>query len=141
MVAHELAQLPKSVAVPLAYQGWKESRWCDYVWNGCIVIPKGASGNCDRGRARGAWQLWENTCRDAYQFAPGTPESLHEEVACAARIWRNGLRRCEDRHPAGNIAGAFSAFAGASCEWPGGERRASEYEATLQRFLRIKARP
>ncbi len=143
MVAHELARLPQSVAVALAYQGWQESKWSSWVWNGCIPSkkPKGASGNCDRGRARGAFQLWENTCRAAYQYEPGTAESLHEEVACAARIWRNGIRRCEGRHPDGNIAGAFSAFAGASCEWPGGAARAREYEATLQRFLRIRRQP
>ena len=140
MVAHELAPYPRSVAIPLAYQMQRESGFAAYVWNGCENPPKGAP-SCDKGKARGYLQPWEVACRAAYQYAPGTIESLREEVKCGARIWRNGLRRCDGRHPAGNIAGGFSAFAGASCEWPGGAKRATEYEATLQRFLRIRRQP
>jgi hypothetical protein len=142
IVATELAELPQSVALPLAYQGWKESRWCRYVFEGCFNIPKGAGANCDKGKARGYFQEHFNTCQTAYQFAPGTPESLHAEIQCAAGMWRASLQRCRGRHPAGDIAGAFGGFAGRiGCTWPQGAQRATEYDTTLAKFLRIKAQP
>jgi hypothetical protein len=139
MVAAELSQYPRSVSVALAYQGHRESGWALYVWRGCIPaeIPKGAP-SCDKGHARGYWQEWENTCRDAYRYQPGTAESLHEEVQCAARIWRSSLQRCRGRNDAGDIAGAFAGFSAVGCAWQGGKARASEYDATLTRFLRLR---
>lgn len=86
-VAAELAQLPPEVAAALVVQGQAESGFARYVAEGCRVVPRGAP-SCDRGRARGYWQQWRAQCPGAYLYQAGTPESLHEEVACVARRWR-----------------------------------------------------
>ncbi len=138
MVASELATLPESVAIGLAVQGWRESRWAAYVWKGCVDVPKGAS-SCDKGRARGYWQLWAGTCPAAYEHFAGTRESLHEEVRCMARLWGGNILRCQERLNGDRIAAAFAGFSG-GCSPAGAYYRAEAYNDTLARYLRLKAR-
>ena len=142
LVAAELAAYPPPVAAALAYQGWRETGWARYVSEGCTEIPHGAPG-CDAGRARGYWQVHRGTCPRAWALPAGAPESLHEEAACAARLWTGALQRCRGRHPAGDVAGAFAGFVG-GCEWAPAARRAEGYETTLAHLLRLRgphARP
>jgi len=138
-VAHELSALPQTVAVALAVQGYAESGWARYVAEGCTEIPKG-SPDCDKGRARGYWQLWRNTCPSAYEYAAGTRESLHEEVSCAARIWNSSARRCSAMRGIPEAQGGFAAFSG-SCVARSSERRATAYRSALARLERIRSRP
>jgi hypothetical protein len=68
----------------------------------------------------------------AYEYGAGTPESLIEEAACIARLWRGGLRRCAGLHPDGDMAGAFAALrGGVSCQ----SRTAGERSRTMQTVM------
>jgi hypothetical protein len=92
-VAQELAAYPPDVAAGLIAIGDAETHWARYVGEGCYQIPRHAP-DCDGGRALGYWQLHRSTCPAAFVSPPWSRESLHEQVACAARLWDGQSRRC-----------------------------------------------
>lgn len=141
MVAEELVRYPREIAVAAIVQGQAESTFARYVWRGCLPeeIPEKAP-DCDRFRARGYLQFWRNRCPAAYQYEPGTRESLREEIACFARGWKSNRQRCvaQGVHP--DEAG-FTGFSGSSwCAWRGGKVRAEAYRSALTRFMKLKPR-
>jgi hypothetical protein len=93
LVAAELAAYPPDVAAGLAVIGHRESGWARYVAEGCYQVPRRAP-NCDGGRALGYWQLHRGACPAAWLSPPWTRASLHEQVACAVRLWDGASRRC-----------------------------------------------
>lgn len=106
-----------AAAVSLTYH---ETRLARYVLEDrCQDGPKGA--RCDDGKARGAYQLWEVSCKRAYAFPAGSRESLHEETRCAVSRLALSYRRCSGRHPGGPYAGMYSAYrgGGSGCTWEG----------------------
>lgn len=110
--------------------GFHESRYARYVVDGrCSDGPIGA--RCDNGRARTPWQVWRVACPVAWTHPDGSQESLDAAARCAAGLLRGGRGRCRGRHPAGDLAGAFSAYRGASCTWSGGAARARSAGAAL----------
>jgi len=125
---------PKQMAAALLTIGFEESRFAAYVGQGrCDEGPKGA--RCDRGKARGYWQLWRVSCPAAWELPHNTREALRAETACAARIWRGALLRNRSCHPAGKIAGAFAGYrGGADCRWPRAAGRAQRYQRVLYRL-------
>lgn len=124
-------------AAALIALGWHETKYARLVLEGrCSEMPEG--NRCDDGRARGAWQLWHVACPSAYAFPAGSPESLRAEATCARRLLRGQLGRCRARHPAGDWAGAFAGYRGASCVWPAAARRARTMLDLLARLRRAE---
>ncbi len=139
MVAEELVRYPRQIAVAAIVQGQAESGFARYVWEGCKLIPDKAP-DCDHSRARGYFQLWRDRCVEAYRYAPGTRESLREELACFARHWKGNRQRCAAQGVHPDEAG-FSGFAGGYwCTWRGAKRRAESYRAALTKFQKLKPR-
>jgi hypothetical protein len=135
-VAISAASDDRQVVAAVITQGLRESRYARAVIeNRCHEMPAGArcdEDECGNPRARGPWQLWRVACRSAYEYGAGTQESLIEEAACIARLWRGGLRRCQGLHPDGDMAGAFAALrGGVSCQ----SRTAGERSRTMQTVM------
>lgn len=96
-------------------------------------------GECDGGRARGAWQLHAAACREAYAFDAGTEESIAAEARCAIRQLRYHGFRCRD-HALSPMVGGFSGYAtgGASCHWLGAEARARTTRRIVVELRRVE---
>lgn len=115
-------------AVRLAVE---ETRLARHVVEGhCDRMPGGRLA-CDRGRARGVFQLWESACPKAYRYAAGSPESLHEETGCAIRRLQWAVHHCAGRNQ-DELAGMFSGYRSGSCLWPKAKARAASLRATLR---------
>lgn len=108
-------KIEQAALMALAYE---ESKMALFVVGGrCLEGPAGA--RCDNGKARGVWQLWKVACPSAYEYPAGSYQSTVAEAKCAIRLLRGGKHRCKGMNPAGDWAGAFSAYAGgASCQRP-----------------------
>jgi hypothetical protein len=124
---------PKQTAAALLTLGFEESRFAAYVGEGrCAEGPKGA--RCDRGKARGYWQLWRVACPLAWTLEHNSRRALRVEARCAARAWRGALLRNRRCHPAGPIAGAFAGYRGADCRWRRAAGRAKRFQRVLLRL-------
>jgi len=135
-VAISAASDDRQVVAAVITQGLRESRYARAVIeNRCHEMPAGSrcdEDDCGNPRARGPWHLWRVACPSAYEYGAGTQESLIEEAACIARLWRGGLRRCQGLHPDGDMAGAFAALrGGVSCQ----SRTAGERSRTMQTVM------
>lgn len=119
----------RDAAVLLAL-GWHESRWAQYVGAGCVEIPEGAA-DCDAGLARSYWQV-HKWCRPGWRLRRGHAKAPREFANCAIRHWRGALARCRNKHPAGELAGGFSGYRFAPCDWSGGVERAKTYRRMLE---------
>src|SRR5690606_2825096 len=86
----------------------------------CEAGPVGA--RCDGGRARGIWQQHKSACPSVWEQEPGSIEELREGARCASRLMYGALRRCRTRAPSA-LVGAFSGYAGASCNWAPARKR------------------
>jgi hypothetical protein len=112
---------PVQVAGVLVTLGTLESRFSYYVTsNQCDRGPVGA--RCDKGRARFAWQLWRRACPRAWAYPDNSYAATQAAAVCASRLFVGGHTVCR-RHPAGRLAGAFSAYGRGSCHWSGAARR------------------
>jgi hypothetical protein len=110
-------------AAALLAIGQMESGWAEYVGAGCRYpggIPKGA-GHCDRGLSRSYWQMKQVACRPGWALSRGSRESQGVFAVCARKRFLGALRRCQGRHPGGDIAGAMAGYRSANCSWEGRE--------------------
>lgn len=97
--------LDRAVLVVLA---WRETRLARYVHEGrCSDGPRGKY-ECDRGLAKGLWQI-----HDAREWS--VPEADEEQASLALRLWKGGRARCRRDNP-DELAGAFVSYgSGGSC--------------------------
>ncbi len=119
--------------------GEAESHFARYVMEGrCLDGPRHARCDLDPRsglpRAVGPWQVW-HWCTAAHAAAAGSREQLQAGARCAARHWRSARLRCIQRNP-DVLAGAFSGYRGASCEWRPAERRAKRTRELLTLMLK-----
>lgn len=121
-------------AAAMIAAGYHESRFARYVVEGrCSDGPRGA--RCDDGRATSPWQVWAVACPGAHSFPAGSRHSLEAAASCADRLLRGGYGRCRGRHPGGDWAGMFAAYAGgARCDAGWAVPRAHTMGAALLRL-------
>lgn len=117
--------------------GREETWWAAYVGAGnCEEGPAGSRCDPDsegRPQARGYWQQWRAACPAIWATVPGSEEEVRAGVGCAIRLLVSAYHRCRAR-AADPWAGAFSGYAGASCTWDKGERRARIMRRILMRL-------
>lgn len=105
----------------------RESGLAAYVYEGrCADGPPGEQ--CDDGKATGPWQL------HATDDGP-VPESIDEQAAMAASVWRFGRKRCRRMVP-DELAGAFASYgSGGKCSpSKSSKARAQETRAMVGRL-------
>lgn len=95
---------PKARAFTKAF-GYHESRYSLRIMRGDCKPAE-----CDRGRARGAWQLHKNGLHDAEWKALHGPASLPAQAKEATRRARGALHTCR-----GDVKGAFAVLGGRGC--------------------------
>lgn len=117
-------------AAALLALGHHESNWARYVGDGCQDVPDGAP-DCDRGKARSYWQVHRSVCPRAWG-----DDSLDAYARCADRVFWRAVRRCRERSRHGEIAGGFSGYTGASCNWGLAAKRAKTYRLRLAKLSR-----
>lgn len=102
--------------------GLHETAFARLVVEGrCDEMPKGQ--RCDSGHARGVWSLHVEACRDAYQYAAGSVDSVRAEARCALKLLRFHAYRCRE-HALTPLFGAFAGFGtGSKCHWSGAGAR------------------
>ena len=110
--------------------GQHETYWAAYTET-CLEIPKGAP-DCDQKQARGYWQAWKVSCPSGWRMEPGSHEALLAFADCADAHFWSAYRRCRGRHPAGDIAGAFSGYRGASCTRKSAAKKAGTFARKVQ---------
>lgn len=86
-----------------------ESKFARYVLFDCAYIPHEASGDCDKGLARGYWQLQRKACPALFKVPSGSREAVEAGAKCAWSNWLFHLKRC------GSEELAFSAYGGSGC--------------------------
>jgi len=125
-------------AAVLTAPAWHECGLASYVLDDrCEAGPEGA--RCDNGRARGPWQVHERPCPELHALPLRAPERFEIGARCALRGWRGARYRCRGKHPAGDIAGAFSGYRGSPCADEVGAIRARSAWAALARIRRAEA--
>jgi hypothetical protein len=131
------------IAAALLTLGWHESRWARYVGEGrCLDGPPGARCDPYRGvpQARTYWQVHRNACPAAWRQRPGSAAELQAAARCAAVHWQGAYGRCKRRAVHGPVAGAFSGYRGADCNWRGGVARARSFQSFRLQLSRALAR-
>lgn len=131
------ARTPVEAAELLAL-GMHESHFAlAVVRDGCMGLPSAA---CDSGKARGPWQLHEASCRAAYTFPAGTPDSVRAEARCAIAQLRFHGYRCRE-HALSPLMGSFAGFAtGSKCHWAGAGERVLTTRRMSAELARAEAR-
>jgi hypothetical protein len=107
----------RDAAVLLTISG-VESGHAAYVQHGCDPVPEGAS-DCDGGLARSPWQMHVTACRPGWAHLRGSTEALEAFALCARRRFAGSLKRCQGRHPGGDLAGAMAGYRSVDCTWEG----------------------
>lgn len=108
---------------------WHESRLARYVWWSCQWIPKGASGHCDRGKAKTVFQLHKRACPEVWALEDGSDAQVIAGAKCAVKLLKAARRRC------GSLEGMFGGYAG-SCGWRGSRSNGAKARvATYRRIL------
>ena len=132
IVAHAIddAHLTREQVAALLTLGEFESHFALYIGAGrCLTGPY----KCDvyRGvnRARTYWQLWRQTCPVAWSSVEGSAPELRASVVCASDKWSLGFERCKN-----GALGAFSGYAGDSCNWKPAEKRVLRYNEILAKL-------
>lgn len=129
----------RQLAAALITVGWHESRYSELVHQGrCSELPKGMQ--CDHGKARTVFQLWQVACPKAWEQEPGSVAELQQAAVCAARLLSNAYRMCATDDTPNNWAGAFSRYGRAYCRWPGGISRAATMARVLSKFDTVVSR-
>ena len=119
------------VAILIAL-GRHESGFASAVIRGhCDTLPAGM--RCDRGKARGVYELHRAACPEAYKFNEATPESINAETRCAIRHLRYFAAKGKE-HAINPMVAAFAGYAARPFSWPGAEKRTETYRAILQRL-------
>jgi hypothetical protein len=126
----EVAEGRPSDAAALLTLGRFESNFAQYVGEGCVTVPKGAA-DCDNGRARSYWQMWQVACPAGWKTERGSREATEAFARCAVRHFRGALARCRTRTRLSYIAGGFAGYRGPSCDWQPAEDRAKGYWTLL----------
>lgn len=104
----------------LAVLAKRESGLAAYVYEDrCSDGPR-KHRECDRGRARGVWQLHANSDH------PEIPSDVYDQAKIAVKLWRGHRYRCASLNT-DQLAGAFAGYAtGKACSWGGAASRARE---------------
>lgn len=112
----QYAKTPTEAAFLLAW-GWHESNY-----QARIIANECKRWECDRGRARGAWQLHERAAGDDWSALPG---SIDAQARSAARMTRWALGRCK-----GDARCAFRVLGGLQpdARLKGEDERVASYE-------------
>jgi len=116
----------------LAVLAKRESGLAAYVYEDrCSDGPR-KQYECDRGRARGVWQLHAN--RDN----PEISGDVYDQAKIAVKLWRGHRYRCAGSSQ-DQLAGAFAGYAtGKACSWGGAASRASETRRVAAKLWRRK---
>jgi len=127
----------RQLGAALIALGWHESKFAQAIGEGhCETLPVGM--RCDRGRARGYFQLWKVACPVAWQEEHGSAAELRESSWCAARLLSSAYRFCSADIPADPWARAFGRYAGRTCAWAGGIGRVRTMRQVLSSFDRAR---
>lgn len=118
---------PHLTARLLSAVAWHETRLSQWVGvGGCAKVGRDSS-QCDGGRARSYWQLWQVSCPELWALEPGSREALEQAAHCASRHLWSGYRSCLAKfHGNSRLAwiGALSRYAtGHRCYWSGASER------------------
>jgi hypothetical protein len=124
-------------AAVLTATAWHECGLASYVLDDrCEDGPDGA--RCDNGRARGPWQIHKAPCPALHELPLRSPERFDVGARCALRVWRGARYRCRGKHPAGDIAGAFSGYQGSPCTLENAVARERSAWAALARIRKAE---
>lgn len=101
-----------------------ETHLARYILEGrCEDGPRGQRCDWDdstkQPRARGAYQIWQSVCPEAWRHPAGSAESTRLEARCAVRRLTGAYYRCRGRHPGGDWAGMFAGYRSIDCTWRG----------------------
>ncbi len=123
------ARTPDEAAFVLSW-GSAETHYSLRIAEGRCMI---AIGECDRGKARGPWQVHRVAAMSAEQWdRMHGVENIDEQARVAASRARWALRQC----PVDRIRGAFRVLGGVGCSRPikGEDDRVKAFEAMRRRL-------
>lgn len=133
LIAEVVASYPHRQAAALVAIGYGETTFARYTLFDCHEIPKGASGDCDKGLARSYWQLHKSVCPPLFDLPSGSKEAVEAAAACALKQWRFSYRAC--RGMSAQVERSFSHYGGRGCSrWDRSAKKAAVFSRAIARY-------